>query len=150
MGSWQKFRQLSSREKAWFVQAYVLLPLTVFALRLMGLRPWQSLLSRFLPPLPDSVGAFSTADAVVRMTNAAARRCYPFPNCLSRSVVLWWLLRRQGLPAELRFGSVRQSGQLEAHAWVEVAGRPVDSSDTEFQRFTPLRDAAMSPEAKPR
>ena len=150
MRSWQRFRRLSSREKAWFLQALGLLPVTVVALRLVSLRRWQSLLSRFLPRGLNPAVDFASAEAASRMTNAAARRCFPQPNCLSRSVVLWWLLQRQGIPGELRFGSVREKGQFEAHAWVELEGRVLDQSDAEFHRFTPLNRPAMSPEAKPR
>jgi hypothetical protein len=46
----------------------------------------------------------------------------PWPaNCLQRSVVLWWFLRRRGLDGQLRIG-VRRDPQLQKltfHAWVE-------------------------------
>jgi hypothetical protein len=48
---------------------------------------------------------------------------------LRRALVVWWLLRRRGLPAEMCFGVRRSGGQLEAHAWVTVGGEVVSEED---------------------
>ena len=34
--------------------------------------------------------------------------------------MLWWLLRRRGIAAELRIGARKEFERFEAHAWVEV------------------------------
>jgi transglutaminase-like putative cysteine protease len=52
-------------------------------------------------------------------------------ECLPRSLVMWTLLRRRGVDAELVIGAdVRPDQDLDAHAWVEVNGVPlVESRD---------------------
>jgi hypothetical protein len=47
------------------------------------------------------------------------------------------LLRRNGHPADLRFGVRRSERKLEAHAWVESRGRVVIGRG-QLTRFTPL------------
>lgn len=47
-------------------------------------------------------------------------------NCLRRSVVLYYLLRRAGRPAVLHLGVRRDaSGALDAHAWLSRDGAPL-------------------------
>lgn len=45
-------------------------------------------------------------------------------TCLTRSVVLYHLLRRSGVPVELCIGVRRANQEFAAHAWLEREGRP--------------------------
>jgi hypothetical protein len=47
------------------------------------------------------------------------------PRCLTRSLVLFRLLREQGDPAELVIGLRYQATSHGAHAWVELRGRDI-------------------------
>jgi hypothetical protein len=47
---------------------------------------------------------------------------------LSRSTSVWWLLRRRGVPAELRIGVRKSHRELKAHAWVECQGMAVNDN----------------------
>ena len=47
------------------------------------------------------------------------------PRCLTRSLVLYALLRSQGDPAELVIGLKAEPGTADAHAWVELRGEDV-------------------------
>jgi hypothetical protein len=51
--------------------------------------------------------------------------------CLQRSVVATWLLRRQGIAAELVIGC--RALPFESHAWVEIDGR-VANDLPQYQR----------------
>ncbi|HEX2092183.1 MAG TPA: lasso peptide biosynthesis B2 protein [Longimicrobiaceae bacterium] len=66
-------------------------------------------------------------EAVVRGTlDALATAAAFFPGravCLEQSLGLYILLRRRGIPADLRIGVVPLP--FSAHAWVEVRGVPV-------------------------
>lgn len=53
------------------------------------------------------------------------------PDCLDRSVDLWWAMRRRGVDASLCIGVQRLP--FLAHAWVEVAGWSVNE-DTDMLR----------------
>jgi len=56
------------------------------------------------------------------MVLAAARRSLVGVSCLERSLVLWWLLGRQGIASQLRIGVRTDNQKFAAHAWVECQG----------------------------
>jgi hypothetical protein len=134
-----KARALNVRERGELAHAWAALPAVWFGLRLLPLRrllqPPQR--TRHTTPAPADVTA---ARASARLV-AAAARFSPFPSsCLSRSVVLWRLLQRRGIPAEIRIG-VRPGGSpLDAHAWVEVEGEPVNDSADVADRYAVFDD----------
>jgi hypothetical protein len=59
-------------------------------------------------------------------------------KCLPRAIVLWSMLRHDGVAAELRLGVRHGDRGFEAHAWVEVGGLPLDEQP-EAVPFVPLR-----------
>jgi len=68
-------------------------------------------------------------------------------TCLRRSLLLWWLLRRDGIETVLRVGVNRESGTLHAHAWVEYLGRPLNDADDIALRFPAFeQDFGASPQ----
>ena len=118
-------RALSSRDRRTFLSAMALLPLFWIGLRVLGLQRLQTWLQR--NPLP--VAATLPTDELRHLgvlINSAAHHALGPANCLTRSLYLWWLLQRKGVPSQLRIG-VRLTGDvLEAHAWVEHAGIPIN------------------------
>lgn len=101
--------------------------LVVFAavLRLAGLRTCLRLSgsagdsSRGLrecdPGFPDRAG----------LALDRARKLLGVGSCLSRSLALRRVLASAGIAAAVRIGTRRDGGNLAAHAWVELAGRPL-------------------------
>ena len=75
------------------------------------------------------------ARATMRMVRAAAWHGPYHATCLPQSITLWWLLLRQGIESDLRFGARKEEGQLEAHAWVEFKGLPLNETERVRQRF---------------
>ena len=133
------------RAEQWIlIQAVLLLPLVAVLLRTIGLaRCWALLRPHLLTPSPQR-GEGERHATTVRMVDVAARHLPWQPTCLPRSLVLLFLLRRQGVPAELRIGVQKRQQQLEAHAWVEVDRRVVnDAPDiaAEYQPFENIADA---------
>jgi len=59
------------------------------------------------------------------LVEVAARCLRPRPTCLAKALVVSWLLRRRGVPAQLVIGVSKARGQLQAHAWVELDGAAV-------------------------
>ena len=57
-----------------------------------------------------------------RLVDAVAA-CYPNTTCLKKSLILLRLLRKRGIPAELRLGVRKVDDDFSAHAWIECAGR---------------------------
>ncbi len=60
-------------------------------------------------------------------------------TCLRQSLALWLLLRRRGIPAELRIGVRKEGGDLQAHAWVEHQGATLAQENLSHTPFTDLR-----------
>jgi hypothetical protein len=81
---------------------------------------------------------FSTQKIIktTRMVQLAARYCQPWANCLKKSLVLWGLLRRQGIESELRIGVQKEAGNFAAHAWVEYDGFVLNDTQDVRDRFS--------------
>jgi hypothetical protein len=137
----KKAWQLSGAERWLLVQAFLALPLVSLGLRWFGLCWFQAMLQQFLPKTSceDERGAdLDQARATARLVRAAARYVFFRPTCLPQSIVLWWLLRRQGLGGDLRIGVKPEPSYLEAHAWVEFQGQPLNDSADVAWRFAPF------------
>ena len=140
---WRRFWRLPGSDRTVLVQATLLLPLTGLGLRVLGFRRWKKLLERVgtrsqpharLPP----GAALDQGRRIARAVHSAELHGPGKPNCLQRSIVLWWLLRREGVGAELHIGARKQSENFEAHAWVELNGCVLnDSADVHkhYSRF---------------
>ena len=48
-------------------------------------------------------------------------------KCLSRSLAIYWVLRRYSVESSIRIGVKRGVQNFIAHAWVEVGGQPVNA-----------------------
>lgn len=121
---WTRWRALSPLQRRTLVLAWWLLPLVWLALWSMGLPRLQAWLMGSAASAKDT--HLPMAKALGESVNMAAR-CTPFPaTCLTRSLLLGWLLGRRGLASELRIGVQLGAGGLKAHAWVECEGVPVN------------------------
>lgn len=70
---------------------------------------------------------------------AMAAALYPGrARCLEQSLVLYYLLRKQGVAAKYRQGV--QPHPFQAHAWVEYLGKVINDVDEHAVQFTPLPD----------
>ena len=139
-------------ERRLLIQAVVMLPLTVLGLRLFGFNRWYAGLSRltkgrfnsiFVPNKKDLLGKkqkVATIRRTLRFMRLAVRHGLYGGNCLSRSLTLWWLLRRQGITSDLRIGVRKSEGQFEAHAWVEVEGYPLNAGQKVHQRYAAFKE----------
>ena len=120
-----QFTTLPRPDKRIFLAALLQLPLIWMGLRVLGLKRYQAWLQR--KPHHDS--GMLTQEEVMRMgalVNLAARHAPVPATCLTRSLLLCRLLQRKGTEAQLHIGVRLTQGELEAHAWVEVAGTPVN------------------------
>ena len=60
-------------------------------------------------------------------------------TCLTRSVVLYALLRQHGYSPELRIGVSGRARAFDAHAWVTVNGQAVDQPAGVVEGYRELR-----------
>jgi len=135
-----RFRALPRPDRRTFMAAMALLPLFWIALRVLGLQRLQHWLQRN----PPSVACTLSIEALQRLgalINSAAHHALGPANCLTRSLYLWWLLQRKGVHSQLRIG-VRMTGDtLEAHAWVEHAGIPINDRPDVSANFAPFAES---------
>jgi hypothetical protein len=128
-GTWCSFTQ---RERSQWLQAWLLLPLVTFGLRVFSLRRMQMLLSRLVVATPSQVD-LPAAEALARIFYSAVRKSFLPYSCLGQSLVFQWLLRRQGLAADLRIGVAKTNGLFTAHAWVEHRGVALEENEMNRQ-----------------
>lgn len=84
-------------------------------------------------------GDASEAGRVAWAVSVVSARLPFADNCLARAVATLSMLRRHGLPGELRIGVAREGGrEFEAHAWVVCDGTTLIGGE-EADRFTRLR-----------
>jgi hypothetical protein len=82
-----------------------------------------------------------SSEAVRTSEYALAMACAFYPGralCLERSVVLYYLLRRQGVPVKYCQGV--QFYPFTAHAWLEYGGAPITDVAEHVRLFTRLPD----------
>ena len=146
---WERFRRFSTLERparSLFLRAIALLPLIALSLRWRGFRATQATLQRFLSNdnrETDPALAHRVAEMTARMVNAADRHGLVHPSCLAKSLTLWWLLARKGIPSHLRIGIRKQETRFEAHAWVEHRGVALNEPDEHHHHYAAF-DAAFS------
>lgn len=135
------FLGLPAAERRAFVEAWLWVCASRLRLAAFGLpgtlRGWQR---------PGRVGA--PWPPAARWVDIASRYCPGGRNCLVRSLALFGVLRRAGVAAVLRVGVGQTAPELQAHAWVEIDGAPVnDRADValRYAPFAPLHEAPGRP-----
>jgi len=139
----RRFNALSGSAKKVFVEAGILLPLLRVSLRMRGFRATQRTLQKSLGggksgSNAEPAKADSCSKIISRMVLAAARHSVCSTSCLERSLVLWWLLARQGIASQLRIGVRRTGEKFEAHAWVERDGAAIGEPDGMHLHYAPF------------
>jgi hypothetical protein len=125
----------------------LLLPPFWIGLRVLGLSRFLTWLTRS-PVVVRAPRSREELAAIGALVNVAGNHV-PFPStCLTRSLVLNWLLRCRGVDSELRIGVRLNEGTFEAHAWVEHEGQPLNDAQDIAARFAafnePLSDRLFS------
>ena len=134
-----QFHNLNAMQKRTLLVAWLWLPLFWLGLRVLGLPRFQA----WLQKAPTRAALSMTLPAIKALgdtVNIAARHS-PFPaTCLTRSLLLGWLLWRRGVQSQLRIGVRLTEGALDAHAWVEYNGMPVNDQLDVGNSFTLFGD----------
>jgi hypothetical protein len=123
-----------------FLRAAVLLPWVSVRLRLHGFQATnQSLQNAFRGIGGSELGPTAEQAALTaRMVRAAARHGLGNPSCLEESLVLVYLLRRQGIDSQLRIGVKKNIPKFEAHAWVECGGVALNEVASLHDHYAPF------------
>ena len=138
------YRALPAREQKVLLVSLVLLPLFWLGLRLAGLQRFQAWLDRS-PIARRAPLSQPEAAALGVAVNRAANHVFGPATCLTRSLLLRWLLRRYGTTSDLRIGVRFEEGELAAHAWVEKDGIPLNDRPEVVARYAAF-DQPVAPE----
>jgi Transglutaminase-like superfamily len=134
----RRFNALDRRAKLLFVRAWIALFWISLSLRWRGFRATNATLRPQLAPSSKKIDGSVTA-TTVRLVRAAARHSFVRPTCLQESLTLWWLLARQGIPAELRVGVRKDGPKFAAHAWVESEGVALNEPNSQHQHYAAFK-----------
>lgn len=155
MKAWRGFSRLSGRWRGIAIEAAALQTATWIGMRLTGFRRWRAMLVHLAPRRGHRVDEqcatrIEAARQIARIQEATSRHLNSRASCLEKSLVLWWLLARRGIPAELRIGARKEAGRFEAHAWVEVGSVILNDSSEEHVHFAPFDGSIVSMETQTR
>jgi hypothetical protein len=138
----RKFLALPWVERRVLVQAMSTLPLLTLAVAVLGPRRCYRGLARLTPmadgSAPTEVNACLRASRIGTLVQIASRHGPVRGSCLVQSMTVWWLLRRQQIPAELRIGVRKRRERLEAHAWAEFRGVILNDDADVAERYAPF------------
>jgi len=59
-------------------------------------------------------------------------------NCLRIAIALRKMLVRRGIEPQLRIGVNKTSGEIMAHAWLELGGKVISEHDGVLERYQPF------------
>jgi len=143
----RRLRALPREDRAVAIRALALAPAVALALRALGLRRVRAALGRASATARGTAPSPERASRIAALVERAAARAPLAGGCLARALVVWTLLRREGIAAELRLGVRRPPRGLEAHAWVDAGGRTLDPGPAVWRALPPLPPAAGRPSA---
>lgn len=137
---WRRYRKRPREDRKLILRAALILPLTKIGLRLLGFRRWKELIEKFSPPEKHSQSFPADLQREMALRAMHAVRSIELhgltnPNCLERSMTLWWMLRRDGVVGDLHIGARKEGEQLKAHAWVELGGQVVNDDADVHQHY---------------
>jgi hypothetical protein len=146
LASVAKFRALPPAERRFALTSAFLLPIVAAAVRVLGF----ARVLKWLACEPAKTRRFEAdAPALAALVNAAANHLPVACTCLTRSLLLDWRLRRRGFASELRIGVRRVHDGLEAHAWVQLNGMPLNDTARAVEMFAAF-EGPVSPRLLPR
>lgn len=144
-----KFARLSAGEQKLLLQIALLVPALELSLKTMGFRRASGLLVRLSPYRTSGGNANPKKPGEYRSVMLLYYRNFPFKgNCLARSMTLWYLLRRDGIESDLRFGTRKKDGKLLAHAWVEHRGQSLDHDFEPDSSYIPFTEPILPETAR--
>ena len=136
-----RWRELNGYDKRRLLALMMSLPLVHLALAMFRFERVRGFLERGSanrPPADCTPEAIADAVRLAELAEIAGRRGAVEASCLRQALVVWWWLRRHGLPAQLRIGVAGSGETFAAHAWVELGGVALAQKDLPHQAFDAL------------
>jgi len=134
-------RQTATRSPS-VITAFAALAATDLALRIFGFARSVAFVRRLSARKPVVEQPLLGMLERTAHTVTVAAAFYPGRAlCLEQSLVLYLLLRRRGVNAQLRLGV--QPYPFNAHAWVEYRGLPLNEREEIIRQFVPVQEFAV-------
>ncbi len=135
-----RWTELSRSDRLLFLQAFLLVPVVASYLHCGGLRQTQRLLNWLTRRCSERAIDQAQMQHTAEIVNLAAHFS-PWGNCLKRSLVLWLLLRYQGVDTTLRIGVRREQQEFLAHAWIEHRDLVLNDLSDVHQQFSAFTES---------
>jgi hypothetical protein len=122
----RKAFQLSASDWLLVIQAVGWFAAVEFGLRVLKLKTLLAILQS--DRLADREGSDRAPTNPERLGYCVelASRLHPLrPTCLKKALVLFALLARRGVKAQVIVGAAKSDGKLDAHAWIEHQGQVI-------------------------
>jgi hypothetical protein len=142
MRKWRRWRALSGGDRQLLLRAAALLVYARWRLPFIDYRVDRDAAERARAVTSSDAG-LARAQAIARLVDIAAAHVPIRATCLHRSLVLWWLLRRERVACELRLGARAGSAPFGAHAWVRCAGVALDDDAAHVAQYVPFAQAVI-------
>jgi hypothetical protein len=128
------WKHLTHQERSILTRSLFVVPLITLLLKTTGLKTTQTLITRSLHLTPPHAPIpFKTTIGMVKIAIHYHKR---WNNCLRQSYLIWYLLQKQGIPAQLQVGVRFDDQEFQAHAWVEYQGQVIGDHPYVQQQFT--------------
>ena len=103
------------------------------------LLPFRTTL-RLCDAWPRSPGAPAGANALARRVDRwlAHGRALWRPTCLTRTLILYTLLRQHGHAPRLHLGTAGRASRFRAHAWISLGGAALAEPDASLSGYREL------------
>lgn len=136
----RQWRALQPWEQRLLIRMVFLLPAAKLLLLLLGFKRTRRIAECELPSASGVLdqATMARAQRQAQLTAIAARHGFYKANCLPQSLALCRVLRKQGLPAQIRIGVQVNAQPFQAHAWVELDGVPLGQSVDAYKAFDRL------------
>lgn len=147
----RKFFQLPWPERVRLLQFILAIPAVSVALQLARYRSVVKILEKSSQRGRRRLRTPLAAERVADLVDMASRATVLTPNCLQRSVVLWWALEKEGWHSEIKFGVRKRASDagFDFHAWVVRNGRVINDHPSIEATFIPLTATTeLPPEAR--
>jgi len=133
--------RLSVREWIVLGEAWVSLLGVDVALRFLSFPGIQRFAARVNGDHPAEGDVPALIRRLHRLVRVAARHHLYRMSCLRQALVLQRLLGRRGIPTTLRIGVRLETGDLDAHAWLEYENVPIGQPQGVGEQFAVLKSA---------
>ncbi|MEM7554522.1 MAG: lasso peptide biosynthesis B2 protein [Cyanobacteria bacterium P01_A01_bin.84] len=146
MGKLHKILDLSSTERNFLLKTLILMAFIRLGLRFLKFQNLLKLLKKISQLQKNSSERMSkdtvkhtvTVRKIIWAVNVVTRYM-PGVKCLARALTTHVLMKRYGHTSNLQIGVAKaESGNLEAHAWIEYQEKIVIGNLSDISRFIPL------------